>query len=151
MPVVEGQEVLHQRGQNWDLLFGVVVHDLGSEDGLVDLGAVLADLLANEALVMRNQLALGDLSVVWVERAIELNVVAVDGVVGVIGDGVEVLGGRTGNALAGVGEVVGVAVRAGVDGVLQALELLTTEEVVKGAVFHHQDDHILDLRLEIVD
>lgn len=151
MPVVEGQVVLHQRSQNWDLLFGVVVHDLSSEDGLVDLGAILADLLMNKALVVGNQLALGDLSVVGVEGAIELDVVAIDGVVGVIGDGVEVLGGRAGNALTRIGEVVGVAVGARVDGIFKALELLTTEEVVKGAVLHHQDDHILDLGLEIVD
>lgn len=149
--MVKGQVVLHQRGQDWNLLFGVVVHDLSRESGLVHLGAIVAHLLMDKALVVGNQLALGDQSVVRVEGAIELDVVAIDGVVRVIGDGIKVLGGRTGNTLTRVGEVVGVAVGAGVDGVLEALELLTTQEVVKGAVLHHQDDHILDLRLEIPD
>lgn len=53
--------------------------------------------------------------------------------------------------LGGIGQVVGIAIRTIVDRVLKALEGLAAEKVIKGAVLHLQDNHILDVVLEVLD
>jgi hypothetical protein len=72
-------------------------------------------------------------------------------VIRVIKDGVVVLSSTANMTLGGIGQVVGIAIRAIVDRVLKAFEGLTTEKVIKGAVLHLQDDHILDVVLEVLD
>lgn len=151
MPVVEGQVLLNKGSQDRHLVLGVVVHDLLNKVGLLGLGLVEAHLLVRKALVGGLELARCNGGVVRSILAIELDVVAVDGMVRVIDDRVEALGSSAGLPLGGIGQVERVAKRAVVEGVLEALCGLTTEDVVKGAVLHDKDDHILNVRLEVVD
>lgn len=151
VPVVEGQVLLDKGSQDRHLVFSVVVHDLLHEVGLLGLGLVETHLLVRKALVGGLELARGNGSVVWSILAIELDVVAVDGMVRVINDRVKALGSSASLALRGVGQVERVAKRAVLEGVLEALQGLTAEDVVKGAVLHDKDDHILNVRLEVVN
>lgn len=149
--MVENDIVLDERGEHGHLLLGVIVHDLHGQLGAVGIGAVQAQLFRDEPLLGGGQLALGDGRIVGGEGAVELDVIAIDGVIGIIGDRVVVSGRTADGALGEVGDVVGVAVGAVVDGVLQALDRLTSQQVVHGTILHDQDDDILDLRLEILD
>lgn len=151
VPVVEGQVLLDERSQDRHLVLGVVVHDLLNEVGLLSLVFVETHLLVRKALVGGLELARGNGSVVRSILAIELDVVAVDGMVRVIDDRVEALGSSAGLALGGIGQVERVAKRAVLEGVFEALCGLTAEDVVKGAVLHDKDDHILNVRLEVVN
>lgn len=85
----------------------------------------------DEAVHRRGKLLRLDESVVWQEGAIELNVVSWDAVIGVVQDGIIVLGPTARLALGCVRNVVRVAVWATVDGVLKTLGLLSTKEVVE--------------------
>jgi hypothetical protein len=130
VPVVENNELIGEVGEHWNLLLSVVVHDLVSKDSGVLLASVHAELLVNEALHGRsNGLGL-DTSVVWGESSKELNVVAVNGMVGVVQDGVVVIGAAASLALGLVVQVVRVAEGAVVNGVLKTLDGLSTKEVV---------------------
>lgn len=149
--MVEGEVVLHERCEDWDLVLGIVVNDLFSQLGLVDIVTVTAQLLVDEAPLGGSELARGNSIVTGSECAIKLDVVSGDRVVGVIQNRVEVLGPTADIAHGGVGQVVGVAVKSIVDRIVEALEGLATEQVVEGAVLHLQNDHILDVVLEVLD
>jgi hypothetical protein len=151
VPVVKCEVVLHQRSEDGDLVLRIVVNDLLSQLGLVDIVTVATQLLVDKALLGRSELAGGNGSVARSESAIELDVVSGDRVGGVIQNRVKVLGPAADMALGGISQVVGVAIRPVVDRVFKALEGLATEQVVKGAVLHLQDDHILDVVLEVLD
>lgn len=149
--MVKCEVVLHQRSEDGDLVLRIVVNDLLSQLGLVDIVTVATQLLVDKALLRRSELAGGNGSVARSESPIELDVVSGDRVVGVIQNRVKVLGPAADMALGGVSQVVGVAIRPVVDRVFEALEGLATEQVVKGPVLHLQDDHILDVVLEVLD
>lgn len=149
--MVEDNKVLDELGEHRHLLLSVIVHDLHGQLGAVGIGAVQAQLFGDEPLLGGGQFALGDGRIVGSEGAIELDVVAIDRMVGIICDRVIVSGCTADGALGEIGDVVGVAEGAVIDRVLQALDGLTSQQVVHGAVFHDQNDNILDLGLEILD
>lgn len=151
VPVVEGNKLLGEASDDGNLLLSVVVHDLVSKDRLVLLSRVQTELFMDETVHRRLKLPCLDGSVVWQEGAVELNIVSWDAVIGVVEDGIVVLGLTACLALGGVREVEGVAVWAIVDGVLNALGLLSTEEVVERTILHGDEDDILDLVLEVGD
>ena len=144
VPVVEGNEVLGQGSEHRDLLLGVVVHDLLTQEGRVGLAAVAADLLLDETLHARR------LASVRVEATEELEVVAVNVVIWVIYDGVVVRSLTAGLSERRVADVQRVAVGTALDGVLETLESLPAEEVVERTVLHDKDDEVLDALLEVV-
>lgn len=146
VPVVEGQEVLDEGGHDWNLLFSVVVHDLDGQLGDVrDLGAIVVDLLSDETVVVGEQGTVGNGSVVGAPVAVELHGITSHSVAGVIGDRVVVLRLRTVITLGRIGYIVGITVRTVVDGILNALVGLTTQEVVNRAVLHAEEHDILNL------
>lgn len=84
VPVVEGQIVLHQCGQDGNLILGTVVEDLLGECSLVHISAISAQLLVHEALLRGSELTTGNGRVVRSECPIELDVVASNRVIQVI-------------------------------------------------------------------
>lgn len=147
VPVVEGQEVLHQASHDGHLFLGVVVDDLLGQLGLVDTVAISAQLLVHKALLGRGERARGDGIVVGGERLIEFDVVAGHRVVWVVHDRIVILGRAAYRSLRRIGDVVGVAEWAIVDGVTQTSNGLATEKVVHRTVLQFEDDHILDVIL----
>lgn len=143
MPVVKGNKVLDEGGQDGNLGLGIVVHDLGGQRGFVGFGTVETELFLDEALLRGNQSAIGDGGVVGGKGAVELEVVAVDCMVRIIENRVVIRSRGACLSLRCIREAVGVAVRAVVDGVLDPGRLLTSQEIVKGAVLHDEDDNIL--------
>lgn len=109
-------------------------------------------MLLKETLVIGNQLSRLNIVVVRMECAIGLEVVAVDTVIWIVRDRVEIFGARA--------EGLGVRVR-GVDLVAEGAvvgrsvdilsEGLATNQVVKGAVLHDDVDNSLDLFLQVLD
>jgi len=69
----------------------------------------------------------------------------------VVQDGIKVARSAACLSQRGVGDVDGVAEGTIVDGVVEALDLLSTEKIVNGAILHDEDDNILDLVLEVRD
>jgi hypothetical protein len=151
VPVVEGEVVLDQRGQDWDLVLSIVVEDLLGKFGLVDIVPVAAQLLVYEALLRGGELALSDVGIAGSESAIELDVVASHRVIGIIQNGVKVLSRTADLASRGHGQVVWVAEGTVVDRVLQTSDSLTTEDIVHRAVLHLKDNHIFNLALQVAD
>lgn len=131
VPVVERNKLFGEASENGNLLLGVVVHDLVGKDLLVLLGRVQTELLVDEAVHGRGKLLRLDVSVVWQEGAIEFNVVSWNAVIGVVKDRIIVLRLTACLSLGRVRQVVRIAVWAIVDGVLKALGLLSTKEVVE--------------------
>lgn len=131
MPVVKGHKVLDQGSEHRHLLLGVVVHDLLGQGGLVDLGAVEAQLLMHKALLVGDQAARGNGIVVRGVVAVELNVVAVDGMIRVVGNGIKVVGSRAHLTSGGLGQIIGVAKGATLLGVVEAFDTLPAQEVVE--------------------
>lgn len=83
MPVVESHEILHQAGQDWHLLLCVIIEDFLCQLRVLDV-AVNAILLMEEALLRRRQFAAGDSVIVRRERSIELDVIAMYGMIRVV-------------------------------------------------------------------
>lgn len=153
MPVVEGKEVLNQSGQNRSLVLGIIVHHLlgqHSLHSLVGRCTMAVDLLVDETIVVRDQLAIGNCGIVGGPLAEELHRVASDSVARVISHRVIILGSGAVVTLRRIGHVVGVAERTVVDGVLQTGKGLTTQEVVQRAVLHNENNNILDVRLQVL-
>jgi hypothetical protein len=151
MPVVEGQVILNQGGEDWNLILGVVVQNLLGQFCLVDIVAVTAQLLVHKALLRGSELAAGNGRVARNECAIKLNVIAGNRVIRIVQDRVKVLSRAAHVARGSIRQVVRIAERPIVDRVFQPLEGLSTEQVVKGAILHLQNHNILDLVLEIGD
>lgn len=126
VPVVKGMEVLDKGGHDGNLGLSVVVHDLKGQQRVVGLfGAIVVDLLGDETVVVRAQSALSNGSVVRIPLAVELHSVTGDSVARVVGNGVEVPGLSTVEALGGIAHIERVAERTVVNGVLDALVCLT--------------------------
>ena len=151
MPVVEGEVVLDQRGEDWYLILGVVVQDLLGQFGLVDIISVTAQLFMHKPLLSGSELAAGNGRIAWGKGAIELNVVASNRVIGIVQDRIKVLSGAAHLARRGISQVVRVAEGPIVDRVVQTLDSLSTEQVVQGAIFQLKNYNIFDLVLEIGD
>ena len=83
MPVVESHEILHQASQDGHLLLRVIVEDLFGQLRVLDI-AVNAILLMEEALLRRRQFAALDSIVVRRKSPIELNIVAMDGMIRIV-------------------------------------------------------------------
>lgn len=149
--MVESQEVLDEGSQNWNLIFGVIVHDLNSKLCGVGLRAVIVDLLGNETLVVREQGAISNGIVVRGPLAIKFHVVTSGSMARVIGNRVVVLGPSAVVACARIRHIVRVAERTIVDGVLDALVCLAAQKIVHGAVLHAQQDDVLDLVLHVLN
>lgn len=76
MPVVEGQVVLHQGSEDWNLILSIVIDDLLGELGLVDIVTVAAQLLVDEALLVGNEFSRGNVLITRSKSAIKLDVVS---------------------------------------------------------------------------
>lgn len=151
MPVVKGKIVLHQSRQDRDLVFRVVVKHLLGKLGLIDIVTITAELLMHETLLGWSQLATSNIGIARVESAVEFDIVASDGVIRVVKNRIEVLRSTANLALGGIGQVIRVAERTIVDGVLKALQSLATEQVIEGTVLHFQNNNILDIALQVLD
>lgn len=148
VPVVEGGKVVNQVHESGDLALGVVTHDLTVSGRGVD-ARVTVQLALHEADVAGLQSAVGNGSVIRGESSVELEVVASDGVVRVVQDGVEVLGGGVPLLAAGVVDILRVRVRAVVGGVVETSLGDTTQNVVEAAVLQQNPDNVLNLVLQV--
>lgn len=148
--MVEGDEVVHQLRHDRHLLLRVVVENLL---GRSSIGGrrIVAQLFMQEPLLRWGQFALCDGLVVRQECAIKLNIIARNGMVRVIEHGV--IAPRCAALLAfrRIRQVDGVAEGTVVNGIIQTLYRLTSQDVVDGAILHLQNDHILDLGFEVLD
>jgi hypothetical protein len=151
VPVVHGQEVLDKGGHDGNHILSVVVHDLNGQLRGVGFSAIVVDLFSDETVVVGDQSALSNGSVVRSPVAVELHVVTGDSVTGVVGNGVEVLGLSAVEALGRVAHIVRVAERTIVYRVLDAWVGLAAQKVVDGAVLHAEKNNILDLMFEVVN
>ena len=147
--MVEGQEVLDEGGHNGNLLLSVVVHDLKGQLRGVGVSAIVVDLFGDETVVVGAQSAFSNSSIIGSPLAVKLHGVTSHSVAGVVGNRVIILCLRAVEALGRIANVVRVAERTIVDGVLDALVGLTAQKVVEGAVFHAEKDNILDLLFQI--
>ena len=125
MPVVEGQVVLNELGQDRHLLLGIIVKNLFRQGSILSI-RIIAALFMHETLLGGSQLARGDRIVIRQESAVELNVVAIDIMVRIIEHRVIILRSAACFALGGIREIQRIAERAIVDGVIQALQCLTS-------------------------
>lgn len=73
MPLVEGDEILTESGNDGHLLWCVVVHDLGASKAVVEI--IDTDLVLHKAGLGWEELAGLDESVIGVKRSVELEVV----------------------------------------------------------------------------
>lgn len=149
--MVEGQEVLDKGCHNRNLLLSVVVHDLKGQHRVVGFRAIVVDLFGDETIIVGEQSALSNGSVVRSPLAVELHGVTGDSVAGVVGDGVIVLGLGAVKALGRIAHIVRVAERTVVDGVLDASVGLTSQKIVDRAILHTEENNILDLLSQVED
>ena len=129
VPVVEGQVVLNKLSQHRNLLLRVIVQNLLRQLSILSIG-IHATLFMHKSLLVGSQLARGNGVVIRQESAEEFNVVAVDIMVRIIEHGVIILRSAACLALGGVRQVEWVAEWAIVDGVIQALYRLASQDIV---------------------
>jgi hypothetical protein len=149
VPVVHGQKVLDKGGHDGNLLLSVVVHDLKGQLRGVGCSAIVVDLFSDKTVVVGEQSALSNGSVVRSPLAVKLHGVTGDSVTGVVGNGVVVLGLSAVVALGRIAHIVRVAERTIVYRVLDAFVGLAAQKVVDGAVLHAEKDNILDLLSQV--
>ena len=118
MPVVEGQVVFHQRSQNRDLLFRIIMHNLGNQVRLISDVFVQPHLLVRKAFVRGFQLPTRNSGIIRNKLAVELDVVPVDRVVRIVDDAIKTLRRRAGFPFRGVGQVKRVAERSALKRIL---------------------------------
>lgn len=149
-PVVEGGKLINQVDNDGNLLLGVISQNLLSSKLRSD-ARVRNQLLVDETLLSGSEFVVSNIGIARSELAKELKVVPSDGMVGVIGNGVEVL--VTGAPLLAVGlaDVLRNTVVPVVGRVVETTAMDTTEDVVEGAVLEQDPDHVLDLLLQVGD
>jgi hypothetical protein len=76
VPVVEGQVVLYQGSEDWNLVLSIVIDDLLGELGLIDIVTVAAQLLVDEALLVGSEFSRGNVRITRRKSAIKLDVVS---------------------------------------------------------------------------
>lgn len=84
-----------------------------------------------------------------IPRTKKLHIITGMTVVWVIKNGVIVLSSGAVYALGMIGHIVIVAVRAVINWIFETLDCLAAQKVVNRAVFHDEDNHILNLLLQV--
>lgn len=151
MKVVKHNKFLRQSCDDRNLFLSIEIDDFLRQIGIILSGIIKTNLLMDEPIQRWPHLAGRDSRIIRHESPIELDIIPMDLMIWVIKDGVKVLRVTADYTLRGVAEVVWIAERAVVDGVVQAMNPLSAEEIVDRAVLHDDEDDSLDLVLQVGD
>jgi hypothetical protein len=150
VPVVEAGEFVDKVHQSRNVSLGIVVHDLLGCNGRSQC-RVADELLVDEAGQRWHQRPIGNGGVVRTERTVKLEVIAGNGVIRVVQNGIEFFRVGTKASNSRVTQILRVAVRAIVDGIIEARSRDTPKDVVERTVLQYNPNDILDLGLKVLD